>query len=113
MMAAGKNYRSDFDEQERFHNYYERLVVEEILRSDRDTRTDSSLLSDIACVALNHLPPRYIRYDVDMSFFLSPQEYMELEDKIHTAVNNAIAHVHRNRNRDREQLTMQQQPLVP
>ena len=102
MVSTAKHQRMQYEESERFHNYYERLVVEEALRSDGEARRDEGYLSDVACVALNHLPPRYVRYDVDMSFFLSPQEYMEMEDKIREAVNHAIAHVRRNRNRDKD-----------
>ncbi len=99
MVSTAKSHRTDYTEAERFHNYYERLVVEELLRSDQEARHDQGYLSDVACVALNHLPPRYVRYDVDMSFFLSPQEYMEMEDKIRDAVSHAITHVRRNRSR--------------
>src|SRR4249920_2893166 len=28
------------------------------------------LLADVACVALNRMPPRYIRHEVDMTFYL-------------------------------------------
>ena len=84
----------DFDH---FHNFYERLVLEEILKLSNDDATDDDFRADIACVALNHLPPRYVRHDVDMSFFLSPQEYAEIDKKISKAVKKAITHVRGNR----------------
>jgi hypothetical protein len=32
------------------------------------------MLADVACVALNRLPARYVRHDVDMMFYLTEQE---------------------------------------
>jgi len=86
----------DFDH---FHNFYERLVLDEILRVDEISKSDEDFRADVACVALNHLPPRYVRHDVDMSFFLSPQEYDEIDKKISKAVKKAINHVRNNRSR--------------
>ena len=82
-----------------FHNFYERLVLEEISRTDHESHSDDDFRADVACVALNHLPPRYVRHDVDMSFFLSPQEYAEIDTKISKAVKKAISHVRNNRSR--------------
>jgi len=44
-------------------------------------------------VALNRLPPRYIRHDVDMTFFMSPQDMMEIERKVTNAVTDALNYV--------------------
>lgn len=75
------------------HNYYERMVLEEIHRTLPDRRDESDLIADVACVALNHLPPRYIRHDVDMAFYLSPREQIEMEEKVKNAVQQAIIFV--------------------
>jgi hypothetical protein len=75
------------------HNYYERLVFEQILRASNRAQQEPNFCADVACVALNHLPPRYVRFDVDMSFFLSPVEMEEMTDKVAAAVNKALAHV--------------------
>jgi Late competence development protein ComFB len=76
------------------HNFYERRVIEAIHQlSERVQQGDRNFLADVACVALNRLPPRYIRYDVDMTFFTSPQEMIEIEDKINKAVVYAIEYV--------------------
>ena len=72
------------------HNYYEKLVTEVIINSHERAATDADFLADVSCVALNHLPPRYIRHDVDMVFFMSPAEREETEQKVQDAVNNAI-----------------------
>lgn len=78
------------------HNYYEPIVLEKVLGLVDDTEIQEDLIADIACVALNHLPPRYIRHDVDMAFYLSPSEYEEIEHKIDTAITHAIEFVLKN-----------------
>jgi len=76
------------------HNYYERLVLEEAFQQSSRIRSgDRDFMSDVACVALNRLPPRYIRYNVDMSFFMSPQDMQEIELKITNAVSIALHYV--------------------
>ena len=75
------------------HNYYERLVNEAILRQAPRAGTDYDFLADVSCVALNHLPPRYIRHDVDMTFYLSPIELEEINKKVNKAVKYAIEFV--------------------
>jgi len=72
------------------HNYYEHMVLEEIQRQLHEHPRDPDFIADVACVALNHLPPRYIRYDVDMAFYLSPKESMEMEEKVGAAVRSAL-----------------------
>lgn len=75
------------------HNYYERLVTEAIFKKDPRARSDYDYMDDVSCVALNHLPPRYIRHDVDMSFYLSPVELDEINKKVNKAVKHAIEFV--------------------
>ena len=75
------------------HNYYEHMVIAEIHKQIGDKTVGTDFIADVACVALNHLPPRYIRYDVDMAFYLSPKESMEMEDKVSSAVRDALAFV--------------------
>jgi len=76
------------------HNYYERLVLREVMQqSSRVQAGDRDFMADVACVALNRLPPRYIRHNVDMSFFMSPQETQEIELKVTNAVNIALNYV--------------------
>lgn len=75
------------------HNFYEPLVLDEIAKRSERALEDADFMADVACVALNHLPPRYIRHDVDMSFFLSPQEQEEMQKKVRKAVKEAIKYV--------------------
>ena len=94
-MLLGFNNHLDYESSARdsIHNYYEQMVIDQLIRSsDRATR-DPDFLADVTCVALNRLPPRYIRYDVDMTFFLSPMEMDEMDEKVAKAVNAAVAYV--------------------
>ncbi len=51
------------------------------------------LLADVACVALNRLPPRYIRHRVDFVFYLSDRERVDSERALHEAVEYAFGFV--------------------
>src|SRR6218665_3396372 len=95
MLTNARNYNLDsYDEIDFIHNYYERLVLQEIFaQSTRVQEGDRDFLADVACVALNRLPPRYIRHDVDMTFFMSPQDMVEIERKVSQAVADALNYV--------------------
>jgi Late competence development protein ComFB len=89
-----QRYTSLEEDTDFIHNFYERRVIEAIYQqSERVRNGDRNFLADVACVALNRLPPRYIRYDVDMTFFTSPQEMLEIEEKINKAVEYALEYV--------------------
>ncbi len=65
---------------EQVHNYYERLVFEEVVRrASAYPDFSNDMLADTACVALNRLPARYVRHDVDMMFYLTEQERHAIE----------------------------------
>jgi hypothetical protein len=51
------------------------------------------LLADVACVALNRLPPRYIRHEVDYVFYLSERERAEADLHLSEAVEHAFGFV--------------------
>ena len=76
------------------HNWYERLVVQQ-LGSNVKLRAEFSeeSIADIACLTLNHLPPKYLRHSVDMSFYTSPVERSEMDQKIAEAISAAIEFV--------------------
>ena len=69
---------------ESIHNYYEHLVIEYLIErlAPELNITDSDLLADIACLALNNLPTRYIRHDVDMAFFLTTSERERMQERV-------------------------------
>ena len=72
-------------------NYYEKPVFERLTAEVGDVyRDDPDTLADIACVALNSLPPRYIRHQVDMAFYISSAAREHMEKTIEEAVQDAI-----------------------
>ena len=93
LLSSGTLHGEQTSDLATVHNYYERLVFDALHHQLPERLHDSSYIADVACVALNHLPPRYIRHDVDMAFYLSPDEREEMEAKADRAVNDAIAFV--------------------
>jgi len=82
-------------ERSQIHNYFEHLVFDYIDRhilQPNDNRTDDYFL-DLACVALNKLPTRYVRYEVDMAFFMHPEERAKMTDAVEKAVKEAKAYI--------------------
>lgn len=76
------------------HNYYEQRVIDALFSGRYNLEEhDMEFAADVVCVALNHLPPRYVRHAVDMAFYLSPAERDEMEAKIHQAIETALAYV--------------------
>jgi competence protein ComFB len=76
-------------------NYYEQVVSDEIRRqlSVRVNEPKMDFMADVACVALNRLPPKYYRYEVDMAFYMSPNELYEVKERVTNVVSEAIAFV--------------------
>ena len=76
---------ADFDS---IHNHHERAVCAAVVTGAAryPHLNDSELLSDIACVALNRLPPRYIRHEVDFAFYLTDRERADNDRAISEAV---------------------------
>lgn len=81
------------------HNYYETAVVNRLMEMVQAEfiHNDPSFLEDVACVALNQLPSRYIKYDIDMLYFMTAAERDKIEYDIHRAVTAAIEYVEQNR----------------
>ena len=77
-------------------NHNERAVFEAVSRhADRypGLTHNPELLADVACVALNRLPPRYIRHEVDFVFYLSERERSDSERQIQESVEYAFGFV--------------------
>jgi hypothetical protein len=51
------------------------------------------LLIDVACVALNRLPPRYIRHEADYAYFITERERANNELAVSEAVEYAFGFV--------------------
>ncbi len=78
----------DFDSLE---NYYFRLVVQHIVSEYGHTEMAEipGALEDVACLALNQLPPRYVRHSIDTAFYLSVEEQQEMIRAVKLSVERA------------------------
>jgi len=78
-------------------NYNERLVVDEISKQLQDSNRlndfSEEQLSDIACLALNHVPAKYIKHSVDRAFYTGDEERVEIAARVRTGVADAIAYI--------------------
>lgn len=72
------------------HNYYEKLVTQYFITLKIEEKYDEDFIADLTCVVLNQLPTRYIRHEVDMSFYLPASERFEMESKVKKAINKAL-----------------------
>ena len=70
------------------HNHHERAVFAAVTEAAaRFPGVEAkNLLADVACAALNRLPPRYIRHEVDFAFYLTDRERIDNERAIGEAV---------------------------
>lgn len=76
-------------------NYFESLVLASIRRRLSGTAQfrDEEYIADVACVALNRLPARYVRHIVDTRFFESESESIRNQQNVDAAVEFAIAFI--------------------
>lgn len=85
-------------------NWYEQPVLDAVTALACEHPTlDKELLPDVACVALNRLPTRYIRYRADLTFYLTAKERSESDRLVQDAVTYAFEFVRERqltRNRD-------------
>ncbi len=87
-MKFKKEIHPAFDD---LHNFYEEYVFSGIAdQLGAEYEDNPGFLADVACVALNKLPVKYIRHHVDMAFYMTPEEYAQMETMVHKAVNEAI-----------------------
>lgn len=78
------------------HNHHEQAVfdlVEAEAARQPGFAGEADLIADVACVALNALPPRYIRHSIDMNFYMTDQERRASESAVSAAVYSAFAFV--------------------
>ncbi len=78
------------------YNHHEREVFAAVtagIGSYPGLEITNDLLCDVACVALNRLPPRYIRHEVDFSFYMTAAERNEIDTAISEAVTFAFQFV--------------------
>jgi len=80
---------------ESIRNHHERAVFDAVADGavHYPLVIQHDLLPDVACVALNRLPPRYIRHEVDMAFYLSERERADTQRAVSEAVTFAFEFV--------------------
>jgi hypothetical protein len=82
---------------ETVHNYYEQAVFRQVMESASrfpEFAEDLAMLADVACMALNRLPARYIRNEVDMFFYMSKEDRSKLDSSVSGAVEFAFRFMH-------------------
>ena len=84
------------------HNYYETLVGDQIIQKKLNVAHDTEFIADPCCLALSHLPARYIRHEIDMAFFLSASQRYAMEQEVTIAIENARTYLLQS---NRDQLT--------
>jgi len=67
------------------HNYYEKLMLDHLLELGLADQ-DPEYLADLSCIVLNQLPCKYIRYEVDLAFYLPQTERFEMVTRVKDAV---------------------------
>jgi hypothetical protein len=81
---------------ESVRNYYEDAVFHEVTErapAFPALADNPELLADVACVALNRITPRYIRNQVDMTFYLEAKERLRNQALVKSAVDAAFRFV--------------------
>jgi hypothetical protein len=77
-------------------NHHERAVLDAVAQRAPDfpgLAGRDELLADVACVALNRLPPRYIRHAVDLAFYQTERERTDGDRAVADAVEFAFGFV--------------------
>ena len=76
-------------------NYYESLVFQYICAEygSDPVSEQPGAMEDIACLALNQLPSRYVRFAIDASFYLSSGEQLAMHAAVKEAVDKAVSFV--------------------
>lgn len=84
------------------HNHYEKLVFDEVMHQQSETGVlyEEHVLEDVVCVALNHLPSRYVRHSVDIAFYLTIDEREQMQALVRDAVEQAFTIVTANPHED-------------
>ena len=78
------------------HNIHERAVyaaVQESAERYPGIAKHAELLADVACVALNRMPPHYIRHSADLAFFTTEKERQATLRNVAESVDFAFGYV--------------------
>jgi hypothetical protein len=86
------------------HNYYEQLVTEKLMKMAKNNEelTHREYMEDVACLALNTLPSRYVRSLVDLHSHFSYKDTEEMDKQVMDAISKAMLKVRRRSEQARE-----------
>lgn len=78
-------------------NYYEQLVTDRLWKMTEESAEPLSqaFIEDVACLALNKLPPCYVRNPVDKGASLTELHYQEMSVAVSKAIAEAVEQVRR------------------
>jgi len=80
-----------------FHikNFYEQLVQDYLWKRMEGEAKEpwEGFFEDVACLALNRLPNRYVRHTVDLGAHMGDREFADMESQVAEAVDQAIQQV--------------------
>ena len=72
------------------YNYYEKLVLDQFARNKTLALYNADFIDDLFCIVLNQLPSRYIRHEVDMSFYMPSAERAKMAKEITIAIDKGL-----------------------
>jgi hypothetical protein len=87
-LAATQNAAmlSEFESVKNVHEAAVFEMVQALAGNYPSIGNDAELLADVACVALNRVPPQYIRHLVDLRFYQDNAERAQVETAVKSAV---------------------------
>jgi hypothetical protein len=85
-------------------NYYEQLVIDQLweMTENAGESISQTFIEDVACLALNSLPPCYIRNRIDKGANLSESQYQEMKQTVAAAIKKAEQQVRRRPHDERD-----------
>ena len=75
---------------DQIHNYYEAKVADTLVELASPKGYSHEEMVDLACLALNNLPTRYYRHEVDLAFYMSAQDHEYIHERVRSSVLNAM-----------------------
>ncbi len=85
-------------------NYYEQLVIDQLwdIAESEGEPLSRVFLEDVACLALNSLPPCYVRHMIDKSASMSEHDHDLMRIAVEKAIKRAMVQVRLRPHEDRE-----------
>lgn len=85
-------------------NYYEQLVIDRLwkLSEQADEPFSQAFQEDVACLALNRLPPCYVCNSIDKAIHIGEEQYQKMLEAVDLALKQGIDIVGRHSHADRD-----------